>query len=72
MKRLVLIACILAGCSTTPNTEDQYMQQDARAEHVRWKAWCLSQDGVVVEDDSIGRGDRKCYSREEWNRAIYQ
>ena len=63
---LCALALVLGGCSTTPNNEDQFMQQEARAEQVRWEQWCHSNHGVVHIDDIRGR---KCYTMEDWLRA---
>lgn len=58
---------ILAGCSTTPNTEQQMMGADARMEARAHLTWCRRNDGVFVEDDTRGN---KCYRRDEFNAAI--
>jgi len=58
---------ILAGCSTTPGTEQQMLAADARSRVSAHKAWCRQNDGVFVEDDTRGN---KCFRRAEFNAAI--
>lgn len=67
--RWTLIVCVLmmTGCSTTPNTDQQWDRHYARQDAVEHKAWCLANDGVYIVD--VERGN-KCYSRSDWDQAM--
>lgn len=61
------VIVVLGGCaSTTPQPNNQNYEYKAQ-EH---KAWCAENNGVWVVDNSVGRTENKCYSRQDYDAGL--
>jgi len=70
---IVLAIAVLSaesGCSTTPNTDAQWESHYARLDAREAKASCLSNNGVWIEDRSVGRSGAQCISRATYDEAL--
>jgi outer membrane biogenesis lipoprotein LolB len=59
------VIVVLGGCaSTTPQPNNQQSQERGH------KAWCAENNGVWVVDNSVGRTENKCYSRQDYDAGL--
>lgn len=62
------VIVVLGGCaSTTPQPNNLTYERSQAREH---KAWCAENNGVWVVDNSVGRTENKCYSRQDYDAGL--